>query len=164
MTEVVADNLVVLFNYTLTDADGEEIDASDGDPMPYLHGFENIVPGLEEAMTGRAVGDAFTVVVAPEDGYGEYNEEGAMRIARSEYPDDDLEIGMVVVLESDNGDAHHCWVTDITEDDFEIDMNHPLAGEELHFAIEIVGIRAATAEELDHGHPHGVDGTDAHHH
>ena len=165
MTDVVADNLVVLFTYTLTDSEGVEIDASGDDPMPYLHGADNIVPGLEREMAGKKVGDAFEVVVSPEDGYGEYEEGAMQRVERDAFPADvDIEVGMPFMLEAPDGSLVTIWITDVDDETIAFDTNHPLAGEELHFSIQITGIRAATEEELDHGHPHGPDGTEAHHH
>ncbi len=165
MTDAVADNLVVLFKYTLTDSDGIEIDASGDEPMPYLHGAENIVPGLEREMTGKKVGDAFKVVVPPADAYGEYQEGATQEVAREDFPDGvEIEVGMAFSLEAPDGTDVTIWITDVDNNSISFDANHPLAGEELHFDIEIVGIRAATEEELDHGHPHGPTGTEGHHH
>ena len=165
MTDVVADKLVVLFNYTLTDSEGNEIDASEGEPMPYLHGADNIVPGLESEMTGKKVGDSFDVVVAPADGYGEYQENAIQTVPRDAFPEGvDIEVGMPFMLEAPDGSLVTIWITDVDNDSIVFDTNHPLAGEELHFAIEITGIREATEEELDHGHPHGPTGNEGHHH
>ena len=166
MADVIADNLVVLFKYTLTDSDGIEIDASDDDdPMVYLHGAENLVPGLEREMVGKRVGDKFDVVVAAADGYGEYEAGAAQEVERDVFPEGaEIEVGMPFTLESENGELVTIWITDVDDDSVSFDTNHPLAGEDLHFAIEIVRIREATKEELEHGHPHGPDGDEAHHH
>ncbi len=162
MSELVAPEKVVSFHYTLRNVKGDVIDASDaGDPMPYLHGASNIVPGLEKAMQDRKVGDKFEVKVSAAEGYGE-RVEGSALVPRSDFPDDmELEVGMSLVAEGPDGDAFPVWIADITDEGVTIDPNHPLAGEELHFEVEIAAIRAATAEELEHGHPHGPDG---HHH
>lgn len=165
MTDVVADNLVVLFKYVLTDSEGIEIDASGDDAMPYLHGGENIVPGLEREMTGKKVGDKFDVVVAPSDGYGEYQEGGAQQVPRDAFPEGvEIEVGMPFMLEAPDGSLITIWITDVDDETIEFDANHPLAGEELHFSIEITRIREATEDELSHGHPHGPEGTEEHHH
>lgn len=165
MTDVVADDLVVLFKYTLSDSDGNELDTSGDDAMPYLHGAENIVPGLEREMTGKKVGDAFEVVVAPEDGYGEYQDGAMQRVERNAFPEGvDIQVGMPFMLEAPDGALVTIWITDVDDESVAFDTNHPLAGEELHFAIEITRIRKATDDELDHGHPHGPDGNEGHHH
>ena len=163
MTDVVADNLVVLFKYELTDSDGNVIDASGDDAMPYLHGASNIVPGLEREMSGKKVGDAFDVVVSPADGYGDYEDGLSRRVEREAFPPD-VEVGQMLLLEGPEDHPIPIWVTEMDDDSVEFDMNHPLAGQELHFSIEITRIREATADELDHGHPHGPDGTSGHHH
>lgn len=161
-SEVVRDGKVVIFNYTLRNEEGEVLDASEpGDPMAYLHGAENIVPGLEEQMGGRVVGDRFTAIVPPELGYGVREEPGLRALPRAAFPDDaELVAGMELALEDDEGDVMPIWIADIREDAVIVDINHPLADQTLHFAIEIVGIRDASESEIEHGHPHGADGND----
>lgn len=163
MTDVIADNLVVLLHYTLTAPDGEVIDSSEGGPpLPYLHGAGNLVPGLEAALTGKAVGDKFEVDVPADEGYGQRDGE-LFDIPRGQFPPDaQLEAGMDFVLEDDKGNYHPVWVNAVTDEAVTVDPNHPLAGVDLHFAVEVVRLREPTADELDHGHPHGPDGT--HHH
>jgi FKBP-type peptidyl-prolyl cis-trans isomerase SlyD len=162
MADLVAAEKVVSFHYTLRDKDGAVLDASEGgEPMSYLHGAENIVPGLEQAMSNKKVGDKFDVTVAPKDGYGE-RVEGHAVVPRSAFPDDvELEVGMRLVAEGEDGEAFPIWIAALAGDQVTIDPNHPLAGVELHFEVEIAAIRAATPEELEHGHPHGPGG---HHH
>lgn len=162
MTDVVANKKVVLFKYTLTDSEGEEIDASGDDPMPYLHGADNIVPGLEREMAGKKIGDTFKVVVQPEDGYGEYDDAPQQQVERKAFPPD-VQEGMPFMLEGDDGSLITIWVTEVSDKWVKFDTNHPLAGVELHFDIEITGIRDATPEEIAHGHPHGPDGHSHHH-
>lgn len=161
-SEVVRDGKVVIFNYTLRNDEGEVLDASEpGDPMAYLHGAENIVPGLEEKMGGRGIGDRFEAVVPPELGYGLREEPGLRALPRAAFPDEvDLVAGMELALEDDEGDIVPIWIADVREDAVIVDINHPLADQTLHFAIEIVAIRDASESELEHGHPHGVDGND----
>jgi FKBP-type peptidyl-prolyl cis-trans isomerase SlyD len=158
-----AQGKVVSFHYTLTDDDGEVLDSSRGaEPLDYLHGHGGIVPGLEQAMAGRKVGEAFKVEVAAKDGYGEPEGPGPQKVPRKAFPDDvEIEVGMQFFAPGPGGQPIPIWVTDVLSDHVEIDMNHPLAGETLHFDVEIVEIRDASAEELSHGHPHGPDG---HHH
>jgi FKBP-type peptidyl-prolyl cis-trans isomerase SlyD len=159
----VADNMVVEVHYTLTDGKGEVLDSSkDVDPLTYLHGGHNIVPGLEREMTGRGMGDTFQVTVAPEDGYGIRNDVGLQGVPRDQFPDGaELLEGMQLGLQNEEGDMIPAWIVGVADDMVTIDLNHPLAGVTLVFDIEVVGIRAASEEELAHGHPHGPGG---HHH
>ncbi len=152
---------VVALIYTLTDPDGEELDRSDaGEPFSYLHGYGQIVSGLEKAVETMKVGDKKTVVVEPEEGYGERDESLQMTIKRSAFPGDaTLEKGMQFEA-SLTGDspARIFTITDIKGETVNIDGNHPLAGETLHFEIEVAEIREATDEEKSHGHVHGSGG------
>jgi FKBP-type peptidyl-prolyl cis-trans isomerase SlyD len=154
--DVVSDGKVISFNYTLRTEDGEVLDTSEpGEPLAYLHGAENIVPGLEEQLTGHKSGDSFDATVKPEDGYGVRDPEGLRPIPREAFPEDaELEAGMELVLEDDEGNLTPIWIVDIRDEVVIIDTNHPLADITLCFSIEIVGIRSATASELEHGHPH----------
>jgi len=160
----VSDGSVVEIHYTLTDDKGEVLDSSQGDdPLPYLQGAENIVPGLERAMLGRKVGDKFKVDVAAEDGYGLREGPGAQAVPRSSFPDDvEIVPGMEFVAE-DAGEELVLWVTKVTDSEVFVDQNHPLAGMSLHFQVEVVSVREATEEEKEHGHPHGPDGHGHHH-
>jgi FKBP-type peptidyl-prolyl cis-trans isomerase SlyD len=162
--DVVSDGKVVIFNYTLRTDEGELLDASEpGSPLAYLHGAENIVPGLEAQMSGRKAGDAFDAVVAPEDGYGLREDPGLRAIPREAFPPEaELEPGMELVIEDDEGNLTPIWILELRDEVVIIDTNHPLADQTLHFSIEIVGIRDATASEVEHGHPHGVDGSHQH--
>lgn len=164
--DVVMADKVVLIHYTLTNGAGEELDSSRGDePLPYLHGHGNIVPGLERALGGKAVGFQDTVVVAPEDGYGAHDGSEPQQVPSDAFPDDfEVEEGMQFVVENELGEQIPVWVVGFEEGVVLLDTNHPLAGETLHFQVEIVKIRDATAEELHHGHPHGLEGTEGHHH
>lgn len=157
---------VVLVHYTLRDSEGEELDSSIGDePLPYLHGHDNIVPGLEAGLEGKEVGFAGTIVVSPELGYGEHDGSDPQQVPRTAFPEDfPLMEGVQLVVENDLGERIPVWIAEILDDVVLLDTNHPLAGVELHFDVEIVGIRDASAEELMHGHPHGPDGTGGHHH
>lgn len=156
----VADGMVVEIHYTLTDDKGEVLDSSiDSDPLPYLHGGDNIVPGLERAMNGRKIGDKFKADVSAEDGYGLPEGPGPQPVPRSSFPDDvEIVPGMQFGAEDPSGEFIPLWVTKVSKDKVFVDQNHPLAGVNLHFQVEVVSIRKATAEELEHGHPHGPDG------
>jgi FKBP-type peptidyl-prolyl cis-trans isomerase SlyD len=162
--QTVADGAVVLFRYTLKNDAGEVLDeAPADDPMPYLHGAGNIVPGLERALTGKKVGDAFDVEVAPKDGYGERTGTTPQPLPRSGFPADvELRPGMSFAAQLEDGQYVMLWVTEVQEDVVLVDPTHPLAGETLHFSVEIMGLREATDEEKAHGHPHGPEGHDHH--
>ena len=126
-----------------------------GDPLYYLHGAENIVPGLEKALVGLAVNESKTVKVTPEEGYGEYDEEATEEMERDMFPEDmELEPGLMLTLEDDEGNLMDAVITDIADEIVTLDFNHPLAGETLFFEVKIVEIREATPEEREHGHPH----------
>lgn len=157
---LIVDGTVVTFHYVLTDPDGDVIDrSSEGEPLPYLHGAGNIVPGLERALTGKASGAKLSVDVAPKDGYGERNDELVHAVPRESFPPDaELNAGTAVVAEAENGEHVPFWVVEADDEKVHIDGNHPLAGVPLHFEIEVVDVRMATVEERTHGHVHGPGG------
>ncbi|MDO4426764.1 MAG: peptidylprolyl isomerase [Moraxella sp.] len=158
----IANDTVVLFNYTLTNAKGETLDASQGTPLAYLHGHHNIIPGLESQLAGKSVGDKLVVTVAPEDAYGEYLAEAVQEVPRANFQGvDNIEAGMQFQTQTEDGHVMLVTVKDVTDDVVIVDGNHPLAGETLTFDVEIVEVRAATADEIAHGHAHGAGG---HHH
>lgn len=161
--QIVQDDAVVLFFYTLTDSAGNEIDTNrGGEALPYLHGAGNIVPGLERQMTGKKVGDSFDAIVPADEGYG-VRDQDVVSVSRAQFPPGaELTVGMQVMAEDEQGNVVPLWIAGLEGDSVIIDPNHPLADTELHFAVEIAGIRQATAEELAHGHPHGPDGEHAH--
>jgi FKBP-type peptidyl-prolyl cis-trans isomerase SlyD len=153
----VADDVVVSLDYVLQLDDGQEIDRSTADePLEYLHGHGQIVPGLENALYGLAVGDERQVVIEPAEGYGERNDEQLQRFPRDLFPGDvQLAEGEVLNLEDDQtGQVFQAQVMEVTPTEIVLDFNHPLAGETLHFDVRIAGLRRATAEELAHGHAH----------
>ena len=155
----IADQCVALFHYTLTNDAGDVIDSSSGnEPMAYLHGVGNIVVGLEKAMTGKQSGDKFEVVVTPEEGYGQRNESLVQTVPRSMFQGvDEITVGMRFQAQSDHGPVS-VIVTEVTDENVTVDGNHALAGQSLNFAIEVTEVRAASAEELEHGHVHGPGG------
>jgi FKBP-type peptidyl-prolyl cis-trans isomerase SlyD len=155
-------NRVVQIHYTLKDDQGEILDSSiDHDPLPYIHGVGALIPGLEKELLGKVAGDKFTTVIAPADGYGVYDEDQVFQVSADGFEEDDeLELGMQVQIDTENGPAVGT-VTEIEGEEVTIDLNHPLAGVSLHFDVEIVEVRAATKQELDHGHVHSGG---AHHH
>lgn len=165
MSDTLTNGKVGIFHYTLTNDAGETLDSSRGrQPLAYLHGFKNIVPGLESHMEGKAIGDTFVADVAAKDGYGEKQGPGPQAVHRSNFPKDfEAQPGRPIQAQDGEGNVITLWITKVQGAQVYVDVNHPLAGEDLHFDIEIVGIRDATDDEKTHGHAHGVDGH-AHHH
>jgi FKBP-type peptidyl-prolyl cis-trans isomerase SlyD len=161
--QTVQNGVIVSLDYVLKLDNGEVVDQSpDGDPLVYLHGAQNIIPGLENALTGMAVNESKTVNVKPEDGYGDYDPEGTEVVERAFFGDDvELSPGVVLTLRDVEGNIFDAVVTELDDANVTLDFNHPLAGETLHFAVKVVELRDATPEELDHGHPH-VPGMHAH--
>lgn len=158
----IADNHVVTLNYTLTDNDGKVIDQANDGSFAYLHGAQNIIPGLETALTGKSVGDQVKVKVPPEEGYGERDEARIETVPREMFPEgEDINPGMVFHAQGPNGEMIMVTVLDANDQSVKIDANHALAGVELNFDVEVMGIREAEQVEIEHGHVHGPDG---HHH
>lgn len=154
---MIGPDTVVSMHYTLTNTAGEVLDSSEGqEPLAYLHGAGNIIPGLENALTGKAAGSQLTVTVAPEDGYGPHHAELVQTVPRDMFDADDIQPGMAF-----RADEHVLVITAVNADEVTVDGNHPLAGQTLHFAVEITEVRPASEEELAHGHVHGAGG---HHH
>jgi len=157
----VEDEKVVQFLYELKDEQQTVLESTEGEPVAYLHGFKNMMAGLENALAGKSVGDKFSVTLSPEEGYGERVEGSVQRVpvkhlqgAKKWKP------GMVATVETEQGSRQ---VTVIKMGKFmvTVDSNHPFAGKTLTFDIEVVDVRDATGEEIAHGHAHGVGG---HHH
>lgn len=153
---VVENDTVVTIAYTLKDADGSVLDASgDGEGLSYLHGHQNIVPGLESALAGKAVGDEVNAEVAPEEGYGERREDLVFAVPRDQMPaDTELEPGMQFRAQGEEGQEMVVTLVEVGENEVQMDGNHPLAGQTLFFDVAVQDIRAATAEEISHGHVH----------
>ncbi|MGH1462985.1 MAG: FKBP-type peptidyl-prolyl cis-trans isomerase [Neptuniibacter sp.] len=149
----IENNKAVLFHYALVNSAGEVLDGSrDGNPLPYLHGHSNIVPGLEAAMTGHETGDKFQAVVAPEQGYGLRDENKVSLVDREAFAGfTELEEGMVCQMEDENGELQIVGITKIADDEVTVDANHPFAGIELNFDIEVMEVRDATEAELAAG-------------
>jgi FKBP-type peptidyl-prolyl cis-trans isomerase SlyD len=155
----IAPNSVAAFHYTLTDEQNQVIDSSAGrDPLTYLHGSGQIVPGLEKQMEGRSAGDKFNAEVAPEEGYGAHQPGLMQEVPRDAFQGvDDIQPGMQFQGRGPQGEIN-VTVTGVEDDKVFIDGNHPLAGKTLHFAIEVIDVREASAQELEHGHVHGAGG------
>lgn len=154
----IANDSVVEFHYKLTNDENVVIDeSSERGPLAYLHGKGNIIPGLEKQLLGKAVGDKFTAVIEPEEAYGEKREDLVQKVPTNIFQGvDKVEVGMQFQVESPQGPAV-VVVTKVEDDGITVDQNHPLAGVRLTFEVEIVSIREATPEEVDHGHVHGKD-------
>ena len=155
----VAKDKVISIDYTLTDAQGTELDTSRGrGPFAYIHGTGNIIPGLEAALEGKTAGDQVNAVIPPEKGYGARDEGLVQELARSQFDtEDEIQVGMQFHAMSESG-PRVVTVVGVNADNVTIDGNHPLAGVTLHFDVTVKEIRDATSEELSHGHVHGPEG------
>lgn len=153
----VADGVVVSLDYTLRLDDGEVVDASEQEPLEYLQGYNQIVPGLERALAGMKVGEEKSVSVDAAEAYGEVDDEAFQQVGHDIFPADmKLEEGMLLRMrDAQSGEPYDAVVAEINKAGVVLDFNHPLAGETLHFEVKIAGLRAATPEELAHGHAHG---------
>lgn len=156
--EIIETGKVVSFNYTLRDDRGEVLDQSEQGPLSYLHGAGNIVPGLEKQMQGHNVGDSFEAVVPPEEGYGHRNPETRRTLPRGTFGELEIRPGMQLATQTPDGQTVPFWILAVDAEQVEVDFGHPLAGVELHFAIEVTEVRDATEQEKAHGHPHGPGG------
>lgn len=152
---------VVRFHYTVSEAGQEPIESSrDRDPLAILIGHGNIIPGLENAMMDKQAGDSFGADVTAADAYGEYREGMTQRVPKKHFGETRLQPGMQVVLQTNFG-ARAVTVQKVGMSVVDVDLNHPMAGKDLHFDVEIVEVREAKPEEIEHGHVHGDGG---HHH
>jgi len=149
-------NSIVTMDYTLTGKDGGVLDSSEGkDPLSYLHGNGNLIPGLETRIEGKAAGDEVTVEVPSEEAYGAVDPEKKFDVPRSQFPPDaDIKVGAQFQADGGNGGPVLVKVDSIEGDTVKIDANHPLAGIDLNFAVKIVDVREATEKEREHGHAH----------
>lgn len=158
----IAENMVVSLDYTLTNTNGDILDKSENGQFVYLHGANNIIPGLENALSNKQLNDEFDVTIAPEDAYGDKDDSKKQVVGREMFePGSPIDVGVQFHAQSPEGDMLVITVTEVNGDEITIDGNHPLAGETLNFSVKVVGIRDASEEEVAHGHVHGPDG---HHH
>ena len=154
----ITKNKVAAIHYTLRDNEGSIIDSSEGrEPLHYLHGAGNLIIGMEEGLEGKSKGDKFSLKISPEKGYGQKDDQLVQKVPRSAFGDQDVKPGMR--FSTNQGGV--VTVTHVGLDSITVDANHPLAGVELNFAVEVVEVRNATTEEINHGHVHGPGG---HHH
>lgn len=156
----ISDKSVVGIHYTLKNDKGEQLDgSSEGEPLVYLHGSGNIIPGLEDALQGKSVGDSLNVVVPPEKAYGEKKAEMMGKVPLTAFEGvGEVKPGMRFDAESPDGHRQVIVIEEVGEEEVTINGNHPLAGETLHFDVTVDSIRDATAEELAHGHVHAPGG------
>ncbi len=155
----IQNSKVASINYTLTNAENKILDTSEGrEPLMYIHGKGNLIPGLEKALEGKKVGDKLKVTIQPEEAYGTRNEQLVQVIPRSSFQGvEDIQPGMQFQANV-QGHTQIIVVTKVEGDNITTDANHPLAGEELTFEVEVMEVRDATEEELAHGHVHGPNG------
>ena len=158
----IAKDRVVTLAYTLKDNDDNILDQSDDGSFCYLHGASNIIPGLEEALTGKMAGDELSVSIPPEHAYGVRDAAREQDVPRSAFPpDQDIEVGMQFHAQGPEGQAIMVTISKVEGDTITVDGNHPLADVHLNFDVRVMDIRDASPEEIEHGHVHGPHG---HHH
>lgn len=147
---------VVSMEYTLK-VDGNVMDTSEGrEPLEYVHGAGNIIPGLEREMIGMAVGESKNVLVAAADGYGEDDDKAFMDVPREQFPKEiPMKVGTELQVQNQAGQPMYARIDMVGDKSVRLDFNHPLAGKDLHFSVKVVGLREATDEEKEHGHVHG---------
>lgn len=159
----IASNKVATLHYTLKDDKGALIESSVGsEPLTYIHGIGNLIPGLESQLEGKTAGDKIAVTVKAEDAYGDRDEELIEEVERTEFDDgEELEVGKEFQYDDEDGNIFHVRIVKVDDKMVTIDGNHPLAGQNLSFEVEVLSVREASKEELEHGHVHGEGG---HHH
>lgn len=152
----IAESRVVSIHYTLTNTEGETLDSSaGGDPLAYLHGAGGLIPGLERELEGREKGDQFEATIQPEDAYGEVNPQLVQEVPLDVLSGiENLAVGMQLQSQSPDGRTQVLVVDAVGEETATLNANHALAGEVLHFEVEVADVREATSEELAHGHAH----------
>jgi FKBP-type peptidyl-prolyl cis-trans isomerase SlyD len=154
-TKSVQNGQVVAMEYTLW-VDDEIVDSSQGsEPLEFLAGHDNIIPGLESELHGMKIGDSKDVTVSAKDGYGEYEQDAIMDVPRQEFPKDmQVEEGMELSVRDDDGQARYARIERVEPESVRLNFNHPLAGKDLKFNVKVVSLREPTEEELEHGHVH----------
>ena len=151
----VEKNKVVSIHYTLKDNEGNTLDSSEGrDPLNYIHGNGNLIAGMEEGLEGKLKGDKLDLQIPPEKGYGQRNNDLVQEVPRTAFGEQEVKQGMQFSTQ----DGHTVVVTKVGLEKVTVDANHPLAGKDLNFDVEVVDVREATKEEIEHGHVHGPGG------
>lgn len=158
----VSKDKVAVLDYVLKDDAGTVVDQSQGGEFAYLHGANNIIKGLEDALEGKTAGESLSVTIPPAEAYGERDENQIQEVGRSMFPPEvEIQVGMQFQAQSPDGQMMVVTVSGVEGETVTVDGNHPMAGQTLHFDVTVVDVRDASAEELDHGHVHGPGG---HHH
>ena len=151
LLDTIQNDHVVQIAYNLN-VDGEEVES---DLLEYLHGHGNIIPGLEQSLTGAKVGDTLEVIAKAEDAYGEFDPDSVITVSRKSFPPDfEIHLGEAMRLRDASGHVFQGIATALTEDSVELDLNHPMAGKDLHFNVTVLAVRPATDDELAAGHLH----------
>ena len=152
----ISADMVVTLDYTLTLDNGEVADSTqDGMPLRFLAGGGELLPAFEDALMGLAVGDELNLTLSPDEGYGEFDEEAFEEVGIDNFPSrEGIEPGTAIEVHDSDGDTYTAFISEVRDDIVVLDYNHPLAGETLHFQVKVAGLRAATDEELAHGHAH----------
>ncbi len=151
----IAEQKVVTIQYTLTETQGEVLDQSPEGGFAYLHGARNIIPGLEHSLEGKEAGDEVSVTIEAADAYGERDDRLVQSVPREMFPEDaELQVGNRFHGQTPDGQPMILTVTDVKEEEVEVDANHPLAGTTLHFEVKVLDVRDASPEEVEHGHAH----------
>ena len=155
----ISQNTVASIDYKLTDTDGQVLDSSEGrEPLTYLHGAGNLIPGLESALEGNAPGDTVSVTIDPSEGYGERDENLIQQVPKAAFEGvDQVEPGMRFQATDEQGQGRIVTVTGVEDEQVTVDANHPLAGQSLNFEVNVVEVREASSEEIEHGHAHTGD-------
>jgi len=159
----ISQDKVVAIHYTVTDTTGNQLDSSSGgEPLVFLFGHGALIPGLEQALLGKQAGETFSSQIAAADAYGERHDQLVQAVPKSMFEGMEVAVGMRFRASGPDGREQPVIIIDVTDEEVVVDGNHPLAGIELRFDVEVVLVRDATAEELAHGHVHGLDGHAGH--
>jgi len=159
----IARNKVVAMHYTVSDANGNELDSSaGGEPLVFLYGQGSLIPGLENALAGKNSGDKFNATIAAADAYGERYDELVQTVPKSMFDSMEVSVGMRFRASGQDGQQRSVIVLEVTDEEVVVDGNHPLSGLDLTFDVEVIAVRDASEDELAHGHAHGIDGHSGH--
>ncbi len=153
--ELIADDVVVQIEYVLT-VEGQVVDSTDErEPLEFLQGHQNIIPGLEKALYGMKSGESKQVEIQPAEAYGEFDPEGIVDVPRGDFPDTiPMKIGTELQVRDQDDEVQYAMIKEIGDETVKLDFNHPLAGKELNFDVKIAALRTPSQEEMDHGHVH----------